>query len=81
MIYSLWPGCLLALLAILYTTVSCLCQGVNLIRLLQKGGKKKPQPPPPRYTHSPTRLPPESRAEDGFQLALRLIWGQSLFQS
>lgn len=79
MIYSLRPGCLLALLAILYTTVSCLCQGVNLIRLLQKGGKKKPQPPP--HTQSPTRLPPESRAEDGFQLALRLIWGQSLFQS
>lgn len=43
MIYSLRPGCLLALLAILYTTVSCLCQGVNLIRLLQKGEKKKPQ--------------------------------------
>lgn len=39
-----------------------------------KRKEKKPKPP----THNPIRLPLETSSEDGFQLTLCLIWGQSL---
>lgn len=56
-IYSPWPGCLRALVATLYTTVSCLCQDISSIQQLQKGKKKpnKPNPAVQGFLQEPAR--------------------------